>query len=76
MLAKAIVDKPDEVIVDAKTDEMGVLLTLHVAEQDIGQVIGRLGSTATAMRALLRIVGIKEGARVNMKISDPSKDNA
>ncbi|MDP2629761.1 MAG: KH domain-containing protein [Candidatus Harrisonbacteria bacterium] len=70
-LVKQIVDNPGEVKVERKVDEMGVLLTLHVSPQDMGQVVGRQGATARAIRTLLRIVGIKENARVNLKIAEP-----
>jgi len=70
-VVKALVDEPNAVSVDRKVDEMGVLLTLHVAQPDMGKLIGRSGSTAKAIRTLLRIVGIKNNARVNLKISEP-----
>ena len=70
-LVKAIVDHPEDVQVDRKVDEMGVLLSLKVHAQDMGQVVGRQGSTAKAIRTLLRIVGIKNNARVNLKIEEP-----
>src|SRR3989344_7729142 len=70
-LVKSIVDHPDDVQVVRKVDEMGVLLTLKVHPQDMGQVVGRLGATAKAIRYLLRIVGIKNNARVNLKIEEP-----
>ena len=70
-LVKSIVDHPDDVKVDRKVDEMGVLLSLHVNPQDMGQVVGRQGATAKSIRSLLRIVGIKNNARVNLKIEEP-----
>ena len=70
-LVKSIVDHPDDVKVDRKVDELGVLLSLKVNPQDMGQVVGRQGSTAKAIRSLLRIVGIKNNARVNLKIEEP-----
>ena len=70
-LVKAIVDHPDDVVVERKVDEMGVLLTLKVHPMDMGQVVGKRGSTAQAIRSLLRIVGIKNNARVNLKILEP-----
>lgn len=70
-LVKSIVDNPDDVKVDRKVDEMGVLLSLKVNSQDMGVVVGRQGSTAKAIRSLLRIVGIKNNARVNLKIEEP-----
>ncbi|MCL4392443.1 KH domain-containing protein [Patescibacteria group bacterium] len=71
MLVKSIVDHPDDVKIDRRVDEMGVLLSLQVNPQDMGQVVGRQGSTAKAIRTLLRIVGIKNNARVNLKIEEP-----
>ena len=70
-LVKSIVDHPDDVEVDRKVDEMGVLLTLKVHPQDMGQIVGKGGSTAQSIRSLLRIVGIKNNARVNLKIVEP-----
>lgn len=70
-LVKSIVDHPDDVKVERKIDEMGVLLSLKVNRQDMGQVVGRDGSTAKAIRSLLRIVGVKNNARVNLKIEEP-----
>ena len=70
-LVKSIVDHPDDVKIDRKVDEMGVLLTLHVNAVDMGQVVGRQGVTAKATRTLLRIIGVKNNARVNLKIEEP-----
>ena len=70
-LVKSIVDHPDDVVIDRRVDEMGVLLSLKVHAQDMGQVVGREGATAKAIRSLLRIVGIKNNARVNLKIEEP-----
>lgn len=70
-VVKAIVDNPDDVFVERKVDEMGVLLSLKVNAQDMGVVVGRQGSTAKAIRSLLRIVGVKNNARVNLKIEEP-----
>ncbi|MEK7555347.1 MAG: KH domain-containing protein [Patescibacteria group bacterium] len=70
-LIKSIVDHPEAVKVDRKVDEMGVLLSLQVDQKDMGQVVGRMGATAKSIRSLLRIVGIKNNARVNLKIVEP-----
>lgn len=75
-LVKSIVDHPDDVKVDRKVDEMGVLLSLHVNPQDMGQVVGRQGSTAKSIRTLLRIVGVKNNARINLKIEEPDRGGA
>lgn len=70
-LVKSLVDHPDDVKVERKVDEMGVLLSLKVNALDMGQVVGRQGATAKSIRSLLRIVGIKNNARVNLKIEEP-----
>lgn len=70
-VVKAIVNKPEAVKTDRTVDERGVLLTLHIDPSDMGYVIGREGQTARALRTLLRIVGAKHNARVNLKIYEP-----
>ncbi len=70
-VVKALVDSPNEVKIVRTVDEMGVLLTLGVAPIDMGKIIGRMGNTAKAIRTLLRVVGMKNNARVNLKINEP-----
>ncbi len=70
-VVKSIVDHPDDVKVERTVDEMGVLITLSVNPEDMGQVIGRQGATAKSVRTLLRVIGAKNNARVNLKISEP-----
>jgi uncharacterized protein len=71
-VVKALVDNPDEVKVERKVDEMGVLLSLKVSPKDMGQIIGKAGSTAKSIRNLIRIIGLKNQARVNLKIEEPA----
>jgi len=70
-VVKQIVSKPDAVKIERKVDEMGVLLTLEVDKEDMGQIIGKAGQTAKALRVLLRVLGSKNNARVNLKIVEP-----
>ena len=70
-IVKALVDNPDDVKINRTVDEMGVLLTLSVNKDDMGKVIGRSGATAKAIRTVLRVVGMKNDARVNLKIEEP-----
>lgn len=70
-VVKALVDYPDDVKINRTVDEMGVLLTLSVNKDDMGKIIGRSGQTAKAIRTVLRIVGMKNDARVNLKIEEP-----
>jgi len=75
-IVKALVDNPKDVKCERKVDEMGVLLSLKVNPEDMGQIIGREGSTAKAIRNLVRIVGLKNHARVNLKIEEPEGGRA
>lgn len=70
-VVRALVDHPDDVKTERVVDEMGVLINLHLNPEDMGQIIGRSGQTAKAIRTLLRIVGAKNKARVNLKIIEP-----
>lgn len=70
-VVKMLVDSPDDVKVERKIDEMGVLITLDVNPKDMGMVIGREGMTAKALRTLLRVIGARNNARVNLKINEP-----
>ena len=70
-VVKSLVDNPDKVKVNRQVDEMGVLMTLDIDSSDMGKVIGRSGNTAKAIRTLLRVVGMKNNARVNLKINEP-----
>src|SRR3989339_354817 len=74
-VVKSLVATPDKVEIERTIDEMGVLLTLKVDPADMGQVIGRQGQTARAIRTLLRVVGAKNNARVNLKIFEPEGSN-
>lgn len=70
-VVKAIVNNPDDVKVSRTVDERGVLMTLDINPSDMGYVIGRQGQTARSIRTLLKIVGAKNNARVNLKINEP-----
>ncbi|MEK7615656.1 MAG: KH domain-containing protein [Patescibacteria group bacterium] len=70
-IIKNIVNHPEEVVVSRKTDEMGVLLEVKVNPEDMGLLIGRSGATAKAIRILARIIGMRNNARVNLRILEP-----
>ncbi len=70
-VVKGLVEHPEDVKISRVVDEMGVLLTLDLNAEDMGKVIGRSGNTAKAIRTLLRVVGMKHNARVNLKINEP-----
>jgi predicted RNA-binding protein YlqC (UPF0109 family) len=70
-VVKSLADHPDDVKITRVVDQMGVLLTLSVNPEDMGKIIGRSGATAKAIRTILRVVGMKNDARVNLKIEEP-----
>lgn len=70
-VVKQIVDEPELVVVTRTVDELGVLITLKVGKNDMGKVIGKSGQTAKSLRTLLRVIGSKNNARVNLKIVEP-----
>lgn len=70
-VVKALVSTPEAVSVKRTVDEMGVLLELTVDPADMGKVIGKAGATAKSIRTLLRVLGAKSDARVNLKIVEP-----
>jgi len=69
-VVKSLVNNPDEVQVERRVDEKGVLLELTVDPEDLGRVIGKRGATAQSLRTLLRALGTKNDARYNLKIVD------
>jgi predicted RNA-binding protein YlqC (UPF0109 family) len=69
-IVKSLVSKPEEVSIERRIDEKGVLLELTVDPEDLGRVIGKRGATAQSLRTLLRALGTKNDARYNLKIID------
>ncbi|HXK35734.1 MAG TPA: KH domain-containing protein [Candidatus Paceibacterota bacterium] len=70
-IVKQIVNHPEDVMITRQVDEMGVLLSVKVHKEDMGLLIGRQGSTAKAIRTLVRIIGTRNNARVNLRIEEP-----
>ncbi len=68
VIAKSLVDNPDKVVVEEKTDEIGIVLELNVDESDIGKVIGKQGRIAKAIRSVVKAAAIREDKKVVVKI--------
>lgn len=71
VILENVVEFKEDVSIARTTDDMGVLLTLGLAKEDMGKIIGREGNTAKALRTILRVVGMTRNARVNLKILEP-----
>jgi uncharacterized protein len=67
-VARSLVDDPDAVSVEVHDEPEGRVIELHVAETDMGKVIGRNGSVAKALRTLLKVVAAREGETVSLEI--------
>ncbi len=66
----SIVEKPDEVEIDATNDDDVVRFDVRVGDGDMGRVIGKRGRTAHAIRALVRAVAAKDGASIDVEFVD------
>lgn len=69
-VVKSLVNNPNDVTIKRQVDEMGTLLILKVNQEDMGSIIGREGNTIKAIRSLVRIIGLKNNARVNLKLEE------
>ena len=69
---ESLVEDKDELVIDAKEDELGILLTVSVSDKDMGKLIGKGGQTIKALRTLLRIIGGNAKKRVNVKVLEPA----
>jgi hypothetical protein len=71
-IIKSLVNNPDEVKIQRTIDEMGVLLRVKLHPQDMGLIIGKRGETIKAIKTIIKAIGIKNYARVNLKIEEPT----
>jgi uncharacterized protein len=69
-LARSLSNEPDSVVIDTEERRGGVRLSLHVAPDDMGRVIGRRGRTAQAIRTLVNVAGAKDGVQASVDIVD------
>jgi hypothetical protein len=69
-IARQLVDSPEKVTVTEEEKEGKIVLRIHVAEADIGKIIGRKGRSAQAMRVLLSAIGAKNGKRATLEVDD------
>lgn len=67
-IAKALVDAPDQVQVTQEENDKGIIVTLKVADADVGKVIGKQGRVANAIRSVVKAAGIRKGVHVMVDI--------
>ncbi len=70
---KAIVENPEEITMKKSRDERGEVIRVGMARSDMGQVIGREGATIQAIRLLTKIIGLKNGTKSAVMISEPDE---
>lgn len=68
---ESLVEDRDELKVEGRIDDLGVLLTVSVSARDMGKLIGKGGQTVKALRTLIRVIGGNESQRINIKILEP-----
>lgn len=68
----SIVEDGDQLVIESKIDDLGILLTVKVSDRDMGKLIGKGGQTVKALRTLLRLLGGNLQQRINLKILEPS----
>ena len=69
-IAKSLVDDPSSVDVTMSNNDDSIDITLKVASNDMGKVIGKQGRIAKAIRAILKAVSLKEDVKVNLEIEE------
>ena len=72
-ILEGFVNNPDAIKIERNTDEMGVMLLIEAAKEDLGLVIGKQGETINAIRTIMRCVGLKNRARISVKINEPDR---
>ncbi len=73
MVLSMLVEDKDQLIVEEKLDELGVLITVKVSDRDMGKLIGKSGQTIKSIRTLLRVIGGTANQRVNLKVLEPQQ---
>lgn len=68
IIAKSLVDHPEQIVVEETSDERGVVFQLHVAPEDMGKVIGRQGRIAKAMRTVVKAAATRENQKITVEI--------
>jgi len=66
-----ICEEKESIVVESKVDELGVLITVVVAESEMGKLIGKQGQTISSIRTLVRIIGARDNQRINLKVLEP-----
>lgn len=75
-IVKSIVESPESVIIEESTDDQGrVVFSITVADEDMGRVIGKDGKVINAIRAIMRVMAIRQNVRIRIDVVDPKRGN-
>lgn len=69
LIAKSLVDYPEQVSIEEREEEGVITIVLHVAQTDMGKVIGKQGRIAKALRTVVKAVATRENKKVNVEIA-------
>lgn len=72
-LVTAIVDHPEDVVIDERTQEEMIIFTIHVNQEDMGKIIGKSGRIIRALRDLIKILAAKKNLYVDVEIAEDQK---
>ncbi|MEI8230328.1 MAG: KH domain-containing protein [Candidatus Peregrinibacteria bacterium] len=70
-ILESLCEDKDQLVLEERRDELGILLTIKVSDRDMGKLIGRGGQTVKALRTLVHMVGGNTNERINLKILEP-----
>lgn len=73
-ILEQLCEHKDQIKVEANRDDLGILVTVTVADEDMGKLIGKQGQTISSLRTLVRIIGARDSERVNLKVLEPNQD--
>ena len=69
-VSRAIVNNPDDILIERTIDERGVLLMVSLNKNDVGLLIGTKGTVINSIRTLTRVIGIRSGEKISIKVND------
>lgn len=72
-LVTAIVDHPEDVVIDERKEEEMIVFTIHVNQEDMGKIIGKSGRIIRAIRDLIKILAAKKNLYVDVEIAEEAK---
>ncbi len=64
-------ENKEAIVLDHKKDDLGILITIQIAESDMGRLIGKQGQTISSIRTLIRVIGARGNERINIKVLEP-----